>query len=67
MENNKIPEIIFALCYFTLEQFGWKHKTDHKYESFKDTLMVNTNDNPLFYVGSQQEQIIMAKLRNGMQ
>ena len=35
------------------------------YESFKDTLMVNTNDNPLFYVGSRQEQIIMAKLRMG--
>ena len=35
------------------------------YESFKDTLMVNINDNPLFYVGSRQEQIIMAKLRMG--
>ena len=35
------------------------------YESFKDTLMVNSNDNPLFYVGSRQEQIIMAKLRMG--
>ena len=36
-----------------------------KYESFKDTLMANTNDNPLFYVGSRQEQIIMAKIRMG--
>ena len=35
------------------------------YESFKDTLMANTIDNPLFYVGSRQEQIIMAKLRMG--
>ena len=35
------------------------------YESFKDTLMANTIDNPLFYVGSGQEQIIMAKLRMG--
>ena len=35
------------------------------YESFKDTLMTNTIDNPLFYVGSRQEQIIMAKLRMG--
>ena len=33
-----------------------------KYESFQDNLMVNTNDNTLFYVGSRQEQIIMAKL-----
>ena len=35
------------------------------YESFKDTLMANTIDNPLFYVDSRQEQIIMAKLRMG--
>ena len=35
------------------------------YESFKDTLMANTDDNPLFYVGSKQEQIIMAKIRMG--
>ena len=35
------------------------------YESFKDTLMANTNDNPLSYVGSRQEQIIMAKIRMG--
>ena len=35
------------------------------YESFKDTLMANTIDNPLFYVGSRQEQRIMAKLRMG--
>ena len=35
------------------------------YESFKDTLMANTLDNPLFYVGSRHEQIIMAKLRMG--
>ena len=27
--------------------------------------MANTIDNPLFYVGSRQEQIIMAKLRMG--
>ena len=31
-------------------------------ESFKDTLMANTTDNPLVYVGSRQEQIIIAKL-----
>ena len=30
------------------------------YES--STLMANTIDNPIFYVGSRQEQIIMAKL-----
>ena len=35
------------------------------YESFKGTLMANTIDTPLFYVGSRQEQIIMAKLRMG--
>ena len=39
-------------------------RTITNYESFKDTLMANTNsDNPLFYVGSRQEQIIMAKIR----
>ena len=35
------------------------------YKSFKDTLMVNTKDDPLFYVGSRQEQIIIAKIRMG--
>ena len=30
---------------------------------FKDTLMININDNPLFFIASRQEQIIMAKLR----
>ena len=35
------------------------------YESFKDTLMAKTINNPIFYVGSRQEQIIMAKLRMG--
>ena len=30
---------------------------------FKDTLKTNVNDNLLFYIGSKQEQIIMAKLR----
>ena len=34
-------------------------------ESFKDTLMANTINNALFYVGSRQKQIIMAKLRMG--
>ena len=33
------------------------------YEFYKDILMVNTNGKPLFYVGSRQEQIIMAKIR----
>ena len=35
------------------------------YESFKDTLMANIIDNPLCYVGSRQEQIIMSKIRMG--
>ena len=32
-------------------------------ELFKETLMDNVNDNPLFHLGTRQEQIIMAKLR----
>ena len=32
------------------------------YEIFKDTLMGNVNDNPLFHSGTRQEQIIMARL-----
>ena len=38
-------------------------KTITNYELFKHTLMRNINDNPLFLIGSRQEQIIMAKLR----
>ena len=38
-------------------------RTITNYESFKDTLMVNINDNPLFYIGSRKEQVIMAKIR----
>ena len=34
--------------------------------SLNDTLMVNANDSPLFYVGSGQEQMIMAKIRMGI-
>ena len=33
---------------------------------FTDTLLTNINDNPLIYVGSRQEQIIMAKTQNAM-
>ena len=38
-------------------------RTITNYELFKDTLMRNINDNPLFAIGSRQEQMIMAKLR----
>ena len=41
-----------------------KHtKTTSNYECFKDTLIADVNDNRLFYIGSRQEQIIMAKIR----
>ena len=40
-----------------------KKRTITNYELFKDILMTNINDNLLFYTGSRQEQIIMAKLR----
>ena len=40
-----------------------KTRTITNYELFKDTLMININDNPLFFIGSRQEQIIMAKVR----
>ena len=50
-----------------LFHFGtnWMNKTRTitNYELFKDTLLRNINDNPLFFIGSRQEQIIVAKLR----
>ena len=39
-----------------------KTRTITNYELFKDTLMKNINDNPLLYIGSRQQQIIMTKL-----
>ena len=38
-------------------------RTITNYELFKDTLMRDINDNPLFFIGSRQELITMAKLR----
>ena len=38
-------------------------RTTSNYEFFKDTLMGNVNDNPLFHLGTRKEQIIMARLR----
>ena len=38
-------------------------RTISNYELFKETLMGNVNDNPLFHLGTRQEQIIMARLR----
>ena len=33
------------------------------YKLFKETLMGNVKDNPLFHLGTRQEQIITARLR----
>ena len=38
-------------------------RTISNYELFKETLMGNVKDNPLFHLGTRQEQIIMARLR----
>ena len=38
-------------------------RTISNYELFKETLMGNVNDNPLFHLATRQEQIIMARLR----
>ena len=38
-------------------------RTISNYELFKETLMGNINDNPLFHLGTRQEQIIMVRLR----
>ena len=35
----------------------------YDYEIFKDTLMGNVNNNPLFHLGTRHGQIIMARLR----
>ena len=40
-----------------------KKRTSTNYEPFKDILMRNINDSPSFYIGSRQEQMIMAKHR----
>ena len=37
-------------------------RTISNYELLKETLMGNVNDNPLFHLGTSQEQIIMARL-----
>ena len=34
-----------------------------KFERFKDALVANIRENPLFLIGTRQEQVIMAKLR----
>ena len=44
-------------------KFDEKTRTITNYELSKDTLIRNINDDPLFYIGPRQEQIIMAKLR----
>ena len=38
-------------------------RTISNYKLFKETLLGNVNDNPLFHLGSRQGQIIMARLR----
>ena len=38
-------------------------RTIPNYERFKETLMGTVNDNPLFHLGTRQEQILMARLR----
>ena len=60
MENNKVSEIILP---FAVSLWNKLARTITNYESFRDTLMTNINDNPLFHIGSRQEQIFMAKLR----
>ena len=37
-------------------------RTISNYEIFKDTLMGNVNDNPIFHLDTRQEQIIIARL-----
>ena len=34
LENNKVSEILFALCRFTLEQIRWKNKNNYKIWAF---------------------------------
>ena len=63
MEKNKVSEVLFALCISLWNKLEETTRTITNYELFKDTLMRNFNDNPLFFIGSRQEQIIMAKLR----
>ena len=65
MENSKISEIFLPFATSLWNSLDKNTRQIANYESFKDMLMVNINDNPLFYVGSRQEQIIMAKLRMG--
>ena len=65
LENNKILEIFLPVAISLWIRLDENIRKITNYESFKDTLMANTIDNPLFYIGSRQEQIIMAKLRMG--
>ena len=58
----------YQKCFLSFAVSLWnklndKTRTITDCELFKDTLMRNTNYNPLFFIGSRQEQIIMAKLR----
>ena len=57
-QNSFLP---FAVSFWnSLEE---DTRTISTCELFKDTLMGNVNDNPLFHFGTRQEQIIMARLR----
>ena len=56
MEIKNISKVFSSICYFSLG-------TISNYELFKETLMGNVNDNPLFRLGTRQEQIIMVRLR----
>ena len=60
MEIKKISKVFAVSLWNSLEE---DTRTVSNYELFKETLMDNVNDNPLFHLGTRQEQIIMVRLR----
>ena len=51
--GNKISEICFTLAVSLWNNLDENTRTITNYESFKDTLMANINDNPIFHIDSR--------------
>ena len=63
-----IPTILLYLCHYSSHSYNAVislslQPTFTNYERFKDALGADIRENPLFLIGTRQEQVIMEKLR----
>ena len=60
MEIKNISKVFSSIAVSLWNSLEEDTRTISNYELFKETWMGNVNDNPLFHLGTRQEQIIMA-------